>query len=106
MSGNTDLYKIPDAGGTPTRLTTNAAADAGPAWSPDSSKIAFVRTLTASNTAVFTIKADGTGELRLTSNGALDREPNWSPDGRKIAFTSDLAGDPDVWTMNPDGSNK
>ncbi len=31
-------------------------------------------------------------------------EPSWSPDGTKIAFTSKRDGNPEIYTMNADGS--
>jgi TolB protein len=31
--------------------------------------------------------------------------PVWSPDGAKIAYVSDVAGTPDLWIMNADGTN-
>src|SRR5262249_9516013 len=42
----------------------------------------------------------------LTSPGSDDEDPSWSPDGLKIAFTSDRNGNPQVFTMNADGSNQ
>ena len=40
--GNWELYSIPAAGGTVTRLTNNPANDGLPAWSPNGSQVAFL----------------------------------------------------------------
>jgi Tol biopolymer transport system component len=37
---------------------------------------------------------------------AADFHPCWSPDGQKIAFVSDRDGNPEIYAMNPDGSNQ
>ena len=50
-------------------------------WSPDGSRIAFVR-----NGRLYLMNADGSGESELT-NGFSDSDPYWSPDGNRIAFT-------------------
>jgi DNA-binding winged helix-turn-helix (wHTH) protein len=42
---NFDIYVKAIAAGAPLRLTTNAAADISPAWSPDGGTIAFLRRL-------------------------------------------------------------
>jgi Tol biopolymer transport system component len=39
---------------------------------------------------------------RLQGNNMF---PQWSHDGKKIVFTSDRDGDPEIYTMNADGSN-
>ena len=57
-----------------------------PAWSPDASRIAFVREYN-----VWTMKADGTDLVRLTNRGGYTeaRSPSYSPDGAQIVFSAD-----------------
>jgi Tol biopolymer transport system component len=43
---------------------------------------------------------------QLTNDASIDRAPRWSPDGRRIAFFSDLTGKYEIWTVNPDGSDR
>lgn len=57
-----------------------------PVWSPDGSRIAFVR-----NGEIHVIAPDGTGDRRLTVRTPglhwPASSPAWSPDGRTIAFS-------------------
>ena len=84
-------------------LTTNAAADFDPAWSPNSNMFAFVSD--RDGNAEIYVMADGTDPVRLTVNVAEDTEPTWSPNGRKIAFTRNLGGgNTDIYVMSAGGS--
>jgi Tol biopolymer transport system component len=77
-------------------------------WSPDSRKIAFVRTLPFFDYRIFTANADGTGATQLTfAPGAADSNPVWSPDGKQIMFQRDpqFALNLKLFRMNADGSN-
>jgi beta-lactamase regulating signal transducer with metallopeptidase domain/Tol biopolymer transport system component len=51
------------------------------AWSPDSSKVAFVH-----NWDIWVASADGKSVLQLTKTPERDGWPMWSPDGTMIAF--------------------
>ena len=41
LSGNSDLWVIPSAGGVATQITTHTDLEDGPDWVPDSNRLAF-----------------------------------------------------------------
>jgi hypothetical protein len=80
-----------------------------PAWSPDTSKIAFTATV-KKNTDIYleSFTERSIKFLRLTKEKKVDREPAWSPDGEHIAFASDEgnpSGQYDIWVMDADGKH-
>ena len=87
---------------------TNAPGydDDSAAWSPDGTRIAFVRFFGGAG-EIYVMNADGSGQTNLTNSPANDGDPTWSPDGTKIAFTTNRGptGDNEVFVMNADGSN-
>ena len=86
------------------RLTSHAADDDSPAWSPDGSRIAFVSDRDG-NREIYVMYANGSRPTRLTNAPASDSRPAWSPDGSQIAFTSFRdASTAAVFVMNADGS--
>ena len=84
---NFDIYaKLLDSG-TPLRLTSNAAEDSSPAWSPDGRSIAFLRGTAEQAGAVFVLPALGGPERKVTNVRVPPaffpgRALTWSPDGR------------------------
>ncbi|MBS1788170.1 MAG: serine/threonine-protein kinase [Acidobacteria bacterium] len=44
--------------------------------------------------------------FQITNDAHIDRAPRWSPDGKRIAFFSDQTGKYEIWTINPDGSDR
>ncbi len=81
--GNSEIYLSDADGSNQINLTEGSASDTEPAWSPDGSRIAFMR-----GEAIWTMNADGSDPVELTAFDADDSlsRPSWSPDGRRIAF--------------------
>ena len=98
-----------DGSGMPSPIPSEFANS--PTWSPDGSQIAYAYFREDGNTDIYVINADGTNPVRLTSDPADDLRPAWSPDssdGSRIAFSSDRDNDqdndPEIYTINPDGT--
>jgi hypothetical protein len=96
-----------------TAFTINGEAIAGPTWSPDSRRLAWLCQEGASPIDGSFCIADRQGGLvKLAVVGAS--WPVWSPDGATIAYLTDVwsvrhSGDPndlEAWLMAPDGSNR
>jgi Tol biopolymer transport system component len=104
--GWNEIWTMAADGSDRVRLTeeeprqNDAAGRAGPAWSPDGSRIAYsaqVGTLEEAQEGfeLYVMGADGSDQQRLTTNDLADLSPAWSPDGTRIAFTRiDTSGEP------------
>lgn len=87
--------------------------DTGPDFSPDGSKIAFLRVLTqdrpTAESAIFVIGLDGLGLSQVTPYSLNASSPRWSPDGSRLLFSSNADNHSDqlsanVYTVRPDGT--
>jgi TolB protein len=76
-----------------------------PAWSPDSTLIAF-SARSGGNSEIFSIKPDGTGLLNLTQNPLRDSSPVFSADGREVFFDRDAFGRGQLYRMDANGRNQ
>ncbi len=87
-----------------------------PAWSPDSSRIAFIRRTKgdAGGIGIGVVNADGSGETDLFMPDialSVDGRLSWSPDGKRLAFQGGEFSDtafagrvPGIYVINADGS--
>ncbi len=102
------LWIVGKPGGTPTRVTLNAAIQhRHPSWSPDRTKIAYAAGPPADYDIYvldLTKPASGTNPRDITQNpGISDDRPSWSPDGTKIAYASGLATIRNIYVQNANG---
>ena len=79
---DSSLYRIPVLGGQPRKLIDQALEGD---WSPDGTRLAFIRQIKGGDWRVGVAAADGTAirETREASSTAL-RAARWSPDGRSF----------------------
>ena len=94
-----DIYTVPTAGGTATRITVAPSYESVPIWSPDSKKIAFASDRNG-NMDVFVVDAQGGTPTRLTFNSAKETPESFSPDGSNVYFSAAIQ-DPASSAMFP-----
>lgn len=91
----THVFVVPVAGGDPAQLTSGDFSAAAPAWSPDSSQIAFAsamhedRDLVPAST-IYAVASEGGDPCRITQHGGAAGAPVWSPDGDTMLFIGTL----------------
>ena len=108
-----EIATVGTDGSTPERLTENTYMDNYPAWSPDGSRIAFIRNYDYWGNygwgLLRTMLADGSNEQDIVANPPFtltaQTPPVWSPDSERIAFVLNEGGHIwGVYTVGADGS--
>ncbi len=80
------LWRVGAVAGEPAQLT-RGPSDSAPAWSPDGSRIAFLRAQEGP-AQVWLLPAAGGEPEQLTRLPLGAGAPVWSPDGSKVAFAA------------------
>ena len=83
-----DLYCVPANGGEARQLTTNAAYDSQPIWSPDGKKIAFTSNREGS-LDIYVISTKGGAPTRLTTNSGKET-PIAFKDNDHVLFSANI----------------
>jgi Tol biopolymer transport system component/imidazolonepropionase-like amidohydrolase len=82
-----DLWVLP-AGEAPAQVTNDAAVEIDPAWSPDSTRIAFASDRDG-HMDLWVRDLRDNRDTRLTGERGAVSGPAWAPDGNHIAFLLD-----------------
>ena len=88
---------VPDAPAVLSQLPLPPGDGAGPRWSPDGKRVAFV-SAESGNLDVMVTNGDGEGDaVRITASGGDEQSPRWGPDGDRLAYTADADGHSDIY---------
>lgn len=112
--GRPQLYVMNADGSKVARVLKSDTRDTHPVWSPDQTRIAFLRQPLGQpapgssqgddQLEIWVWPVDGSGEFKV-ADMAAEAAPAWSPDGQKLAFASDRDGDRDIYVVDANGSN-
>jgi dipeptidyl aminopeptidase/acylaminoacyl peptidase len=89
ISGRSNVWLVPSAGGWPTQLTVSDQRQTSPAWSPDGKWIAYISDYDGDEQWDIFFVSPKTGQVvNITKTREISEEnPVWSPDGRYLAYT-------------------
>ena len=103
--GQSRIFTLPAAGGTPRSITPLAPSYLH-GWSPDGKTLVYTGGRNG-KFDIYSIASDGNGsETRLTEAEGLNDGPEYTPDGRYIYFNSNRRGKMQLWRMKPDGTEQ
>ncbi|HEY3478610.1 MAG TPA: hypothetical protein VGL02_06880 [Streptomyces sp.] len=101
-----DLYTISPSGGSTAKLThTSTVSDVMPSWSPDGTRVAFVRYGSGGAIdGIWTMKSAG-GDLKAVPGTKGASDPAWSPDGKKLAYARPVGTQREIYVAHIDGTH-
>jgi Tol biopolymer transport system component len=80
-----DIWVVRADGTGARAITSDRAEDTWPVWSPDGTRLAFMRSPKNRPTEIVVVAIDGR-KIRRLATIKRGINPTWSPDGRQIAF--------------------
>jgi TolB protein len=108
-SGNKEIWEMDYDGAEQHQLTHLRTISLTPRWSPDAMRIAFTcfvpsyRGVTSAQICIYSMADNHL--IAFPRFPGTNSSPAWSPDGSKIAFMASLAGYPEVYVANADGTH-
>lgn len=81
-------------------VTNGRATDSMPRFSPDGSKVAFIRRNEDNTADIFVVGLTDSQPRRLTFDKREISDLNWSEDGREILFISNRSGKSRLWRVS------
>ena len=107
QSGNVDVWIYQSAGGVATRFTSDPAIEAGPIWSPDGQRIAFI-SFRRGHPDIYQKSSSGAGiDEAVLASDRTKYVTDWSPDGRFLLFRAlDATTNLELWVMPVGGDGK
>jgi Tol biopolymer transport system component len=107
-----ELYAVSAQGGTPQRLTADNIEDHDAYFSPDGTRIAWLRqnipNLNGPGIGAWNIfLGGGATTLNVTNDGNINSKPQWSRDGSVLYFHRYVingSGRWNLWSIRPDGA--
>lgn len=105
-SGFSELYLMDVQRLFRIRLQRTFVNDCCLTWSPDGRKLTFVRDMSSDGSTDLFSMDFHSPTRRLTDARGADLYPMYSPDGGQIAYTAYGYGNPEIYLMNSDGTEK
>ena len=105
-----DLYTMPIAGGTATRISSGQSFDMQPRFSPDGSSVAFISDRDGAFN-IWLMDPDGSNIRQISEESNREvNSPSWSPDGQYIFVRKHFVderslGAGEVWMYHVSGSS-
>lgn len=99
ITGRSELWRAPSAGGWPLQLTESGAVS-DPQLSPDGRSVVYADDDGKGGSDLYLMPAAGGDARNLTRSPARELSPRFSPDGRRLAYLSDAPGETQLFVLD------